>query len=335
MPAALTLTGPQVRRLPPDVTARRLRLRDCPALEELPDGLAVRHLEIANCPRLTRLPRGLRCYEVQARGSNLTELPPDLRVDFRLDLQDSKRLTHLPAGLTVGSLNLRGCDALERLPEGLTVSFLDLTGCARLTDWPRRVSVRCGDLVLTGCTGLTRLPAGLEVARLDLRDCANVRDLPPDLRVTTGIDVAGSGLATRFAGTPLPPALRGVPLWWRGVPVSERVAFRPETVAAGEVLAEGNAERRRVMLERVGFERFTAEAGAAVLDADRDPGGERRLLRVPLPGDEDLVCVAVVCPSTGRQYVLRVPPATRTCRQAAAWLAGFDDPDEYQPVVET
>jgi hypothetical protein len=32
--------------------------------------------------------------------------------------------------------------------------------------------------------------------------------------------------------------------------------------------------------------------------------------------------------------VLRVPPWTRTCREAAAWIAGFEDPDEYQPVIE-
>ena len=39
--------------------------------------------------------------------------------------------------------------------------------------------------------------------------------------------------------------------------------------------------------------------------------------------------------STGRQYALRVPPAMRTCRQAAAWTAGFTDPADYNPLVET
>jgi hypothetical protein len=31
----------------------------------------------------------------------------------------------------------------------------------------------------------------------------------------------------------------------------------------------------------------------------------------------------------------KVQPRTRTCRQAAAWMAGFDDPEKYRPVVET
>ena len=81
--------------------------------------------------------------------------------------------------------------------------------------------------------------------------------------------------------------------------------------------------------------RFLEEAHAEVLDRDRDPGGERQLLRVPLPGDEPLVCVSVFCPSTSRQYVLRVPPTTKTCRQGVAWMAGFDNPDDYRPLVET
>jgi hypothetical protein len=34
-------------------------------------------------------------------------------------------------------------------------------------------------------------------------------------------------------------------------------------------------------------------------------------------------------------YALRVPPTMRSCRQAAAWMAGFDDPDDYRPLVET
>ena len=77
------------------------------------------------------------------------------------------------------------------------------------------------------------------------------------------------------------------------------------------------------------------EAGATVMDRDRDAGGERQLLRVKLEGDEDLVCVSVSCPSTERRYLLRVPPTMRTCRQAVAWTAGFDDPELYRPLVET
>ncbi len=59
------------------------------------------------------------------------------------------------------------------------------------------------------------------------------------------------------------------------------------------------------------------------------------LLLPAVQRDEDLVCVSLNCPSTGRRYVLRVPPAIDTCRRAAAWLAGFDNADDYAPVLET
>jgi hypothetical protein len=326
----LELKGAEgVTRLPAGLKARRLRLVECPDLETLPEGLRVRHLEIKDCPRLTTLPAGLHCYEIDAPASSLVGLPDGLRVDFRFDLRNSEQLTRLSAGLKVGSLVLRGCTALEQLPEGLDVCFLDLQGCRRLRHWPRAVTIRHGHLNLAG-TGFTALPPGVrQVGQLDLRDCPGVTNLPAGLEVASWVDVGGSGL------TRLPHTLQDVRLRWRGVAVTERIAFRPDTLTVGEILNEANAEVRRVMLERVGFEWFFRSADAEVLDQDRDPGGERRLLRVPLPNDEPLVCLSVACPSTGRQYALRVPPAMTTCRQAAAWMAGFDDAADYRPLIET
>jgi hypothetical protein len=89
------------------------------------------------------------------------------------------------------------------------------------------------------------------------------------------------------------------------------------------------------MIERIGFERFLKEVNARVLHEDTDPGGPRQLLQVDLTGDEPLVCVSVHCPSTGRHYLIRVPPTMTTCHQAVAWTAGFDDPADYAPVAET
>jgi len=133
----------------------------------------------------------------------------------------------------------------------------------------------------------------------------------------------------------LPASARGAQIRWRGVPIDARIAFQPETITASEVLDQPNAELRRVLLERMGYDAFLSQARAQTLDTDRDKGGERRLLKVDLAGDEPLVCVSVLCPSTGRQYLIRVPPSMRTCRQAVAWVAGFDNADDYRPLVET
>ena len=307
-----------------------LSLEGDAALTSLPPGLRVTRLTLSGCRRLTSLPTGLRCYELDAKDTPLASLPGDLRVENRLDLSGCAALRSLSDGLKVGTLSLAGCISLRALPEGLDVSFLDVSGCVGLREWPQRGSLRFGRLNARGCSGLTSLPPWLtQIAQLDLRGCERLTSLPDGLRVTSWLDLADTGI------TALPDGLAALPLRWRGVPIDARIAFHPETIAASEVLGEGNAEKRRVLLERMGYEAFLADAQAQVLDRDTDPGGERRLLRVPLPADEDLICVAVSCPSTGRQYVIRVPPRTRTCRQAAAWIAGFENADDYRPIAET
>ena len=336
-PAGLRVTGhldlssnDGLVELPAGLTVNSLDLSGCSALRALPGDLRVRRLNLSGCRALRELPSGLDCYELELRFMALRTLPPDIRVAYRLDLTGCTKLESLPAGLKAGSLILRDCIALSALPEGLDVCFLDISGCTRLTGWPREASVRIGRLNASGCARLQSLPQWLtHLAQLDINGCANLAELPEGLTVASWIDLAHTGIRV------LPPSLQGVRLRWRGVPIDERIAFHPETITAQEVLDESNAELRRVLLERMGYETFLRDADAKVLDRDRDPGGERRLLKVPMEGDEDLVCLSVICPSTGRQYLLRVPPAMRSCRQAAAWIAGFDNQNDYRPIAET
>lgn len=313
-PEGMTVTG-------------NLNLSNQKRLRLLPENLTCANLEISGCDNLLELPRGLRCQYLSAQNSRLTRLPADLQVKFRLDLSSSTQLEALPEGLSVGSLILRECTALRALPEGLDTSFLDITGCTRLERFPQRGRVSIGHLVARGCTRLRALPSWLErLAQVDLAGCELIDALPEGLQISSWIDVADTGIT----------ALENprTPLRWRGVPVDHRIAFQPETITAQEILETENTELRRVKLERMGYERFLEEIDAQVLDRDRDAGGERKLLRVPFPGDEDFVAIWVICPSTARNYVLRVPPTMKTCHQAAAWLAGFDNPDDYAPLIE-
>ena len=122
----------------------------------------------------------------------------------------------------------------------------------------------------------------------------------------------------------------------------------PDPVARGEftvedILAMPNAEVRRTMIElyeRDGQGRFLRDARADLVAMDLDHlGHARRLLRVPMLGDEPYVGIEVVNSTpepdgTHRHYFLRVPPWVTTCRQAVAWT--FDiPPDEFEPSVET
>lgn len=296
-----------------------------------PAGLTVEGtLDLTGKSKLVELPTGLTCYELKASRTGLTSLPADLSVECALDLEGCSKLRHLPAGLKVGTLNVANCANLEELPERLDVWFLNISGCTKLARFPRRATIARGNLNVNGCQSLVGLPDYLtDLGTLDIGNCPQITALPPQLQISSWIELAGSGL------TSLPPQLQEISIRWRGVLIDLTTAFFPERLRAATVLKERNAERRRVMIERMGFDRFMREAGTEKLHADRDPGGPRELLRVPMKGDEDIVCLSVNCPSTGRHYLLRVPPTMKTCRQAAAWMAGFDDEKLYKPVIET
>jgi hypothetical protein len=113
------------------------------------------------------------------------------------------------------------------------------------------------------------------------------------------------------------------------------VAFDPESITPDEILHEPNLTMRWVLLDRVGMEWFLDRSDPSIVDVDHDAGGQRRLMRIAFPNGEDVVCLEVHCPSTGHRYVLRVPPRMGNCAQAAAWMAGYSNPANYQPIVET
>jgi hypothetical protein len=300
---------------------------------KLPANLAAEVLDCTGCRWLDHVPRGLQAYELSLAQTRIERLAEDLKVQSALNLTDCEELRELPAGLTVGSLVLRGCRSLESLPESLDVWFLDMTGCWAFQHWPRQAKIRSGRLTLRGCTALTSLPSYLgPLAGLNLRDCPNIRELPAGLRITGWIDIAQSGLGNVKS---IPEALKNVEIRWQGVRIDTRIWLHPETITVDEILEERNVERRRVLMDRFGIGRFVEEAQAEILDRDHDRGGLRQLVRVPLADDEPLVALSCSCPSTGHQYFLRVPPVTATCHQAAAWIAGFEDPDDYHPLVET
>lgn len=298
-------------------------------LNALPNHLTCDTLMVQECQNLHSLPEGLKVKTLLASHTHLTHLPAGLQVQIKLDLEGCTNLHSLPEGLKVGSLVLRDCVRLQSLPEQLEVFFLDVSGCSLLESLPESARVLGGHVVLTGCRRLTHLPAWLtRVARLDLRGCESLNTLPETLKISGWLDLADSGITSL-------PHHSQVPLRWKGVAIEARVAFDPESITGQEVLDTPNAELRRVKLERMGYEKFLSEVHAQILDEDRDTGGPRKLLKVPMHDDEDLVALWVICPSTDRNYVIRVPPTMQTAHQAAAWLAGFDDPTLYQPVMET
>ncbi len=184
-----------------------------------------------------------------------------------------------------------------------------------------------GHLNLSGAANIDRLPENLTCESLDISDCKYITTLPKGLHVTHWIEIAGSGI-------PSLPAGHGFSLRWRGVHVTDRIAFAGESLTGQEILRTDNVEMRRIAIERLGYETFLHQVGGVIRDRDTDAGGDRQLICIAFDDDEALMLLKVICPSTGHLHVLRVPPYMDTCHQSAAWIAGFDRPDDYHPAIE-
>jgi hypothetical protein len=136
------------------------------------------------------------------------------------------------------------------------------------------------------------------------------------------------------------PAIRYRDGWsiyvWHGVRVPASIIEHPETITAKAITAESNAEIRRVMVTRMGAERYVAELGVRRTQAD-DYG---ELYRVSRPDDSDLVLVKVQNSTPEpdghfKDYFLRVHPDCQSAREGIAWSFAKDTASAYEPAVET
>lgn len=325
-----------------------LELRELPALETLPSSIDTAALVLGEMPLLRTLPTDLRFQRARfSRVECLESLPPNLIIES-LAVSSCPRFKALPPQLlVVEAIEVDGCPDFETIPpETVCYEFKSTGGKVRAIDtkWRalRGLTVRspllerlpstllfAESLDLNGCTALKRLPPRLTVrSSLDLTDCAALEEVPAQMPPPQRVELGG----TRLNG--VPGSWQAIPISWHRVPVSARILYQPDRVPPSEVLAEGNLEVRRIMLQRIGFEAFARSVDSVLVDEDRDPGGARRLLRIPTKATQDIFLLNVRCPSTQREYMLRVPPTVTTCHAAAAALAGLP-PDRYNPIVET
>ncbi len=92
------------------------------------------------------------------------------------------------------------------------------------------------------------------------------------------------------------------------------------------VITAKNAEVRRFLMKRVGYQEVKDAVNAEVVHID----GTSELLKF---ADGDMY-VKVKDSSTEREYLLYVPSHLKTCRAAIAWTFGLSE-QEYRPVIET
>ena len=135
---------------------------------------------------------------------------------------------------------------------------------------------------------------------------------------------------------------------YHGVRVPGWILENPEKISRDDILNEENAEVRRVMIEKIGWEKYLDLFGAETINTD--DWGE--LLRAEIDGNEQWLVKAVnsTAEPNGefKTYILMVDDpmkhyGVRTARAALASMIRYEDtgelaletPEEYKPLVET
>lgn len=137
-----------------------------------------------------------------------------------------------------------------------------------------------------------------------------------------------SGPALQFADGYAIHFLHGIEVW-------PAIVEDPNTLTLEMIFEEMNVERRRVLIDHYGRERFVQDAGAQVRSKD----SYGALVLVPIPGQEGMVFVRVLNSTpepdgTFKTYFLRVPPYMTSPKAAVAWTFGLEA-DEYLPDNES
>jgi len=121
---------------------------------------------------------------------------------------------------------------------------------------------------------------------------------------------------------------------WNGTRIPADFLEKTDEITAKEVVAEGNQEFKRILVEIIGWDRIISELGAKKVQMD-DYGALYVLEDYALDdGEEVAKFVRVSDPSTDRKYMLRVPPDTKTARGGVAWTFDIAEED-YAPAQES
>jgi hypothetical protein len=149
------------------------------------------------------------------------------------------------------------------------------------------------------------------------------------------------GLLHRWDGEPAVRWANGRSYYfWRGVHMSERIGSAPDELTTSQIRNSTNTERRRVMIERYGTERFLHDVGSELIAQD-DMGRLWRTRHPVARDEEEPLALVEVTNSTAepdgshRHYFLRVPPTIRTARSAVAWTFGFNSAADYLVTLES
>ena len=365
----LVLDGVNISTLPPDLQMApggELVLQNCARLESLPAGLTgsglLKRIVIRDCPKLESLPDLMAQTWVVLERLGIQKIESKVEAP-RVRIWRCAKLSQITAQVTTSLLTIRHCASLTQFatPVG-PLKLLDVRGCSSLAFLPDGLCLKTEEynpamLDVTGCAALTYLPTHLTVdgAYTGQAFC---------------LDFEGSGLreapvypfpwVVRIRRTRLEPSFVFSPemVAPRDILLHQNAEVRRvlmERLGVDNLLGriahtildedrDAGGPRRLVLIQwsvplsppplepnSVSMFRSIAWLAASLVGPGLQPVRRRGASRT----DADSRFLHCRCPSTGREYFLPVPPTVATCREAAAWLAGFDRAEDYAPVQET
>jgi internalin A len=99
----------------------------------------------------------------------------------------------------------------------------------------------------------------------------------------------------------------------------------PDLWQAEWLLSEENAEIRRLLIQRIGYDRICQQLQAVELDSWQ----EYTLLKIDNADVEPIYLLKMTCPSTGFIHALRVPPDVESAKEAIRWVNWDIKPEEF------
>jgi len=164
-------------------------------------------------------------------------------------------------------------------------------------------------------------------------ECVIISDRPEFIAVDTDKKLhCAYGMAIRYRD--------GFGLYmWHGIKVDEKIILHPEELTIHDWQNEKNAEIRRIIVERMGYEKFLSSTNAKLI-AEDDLG---KLWKIDMGQSIRPLMLVEVINSTAepdgtfKKYFLSVNERTKTPKEGIA--ASFSFPtgkvDEYKPAIET
>jgi internalin A len=111
-----------------------------------------------------------------------------------------------------------------------------------------------------------------------------------------------------------------------GVKLPEQYGkVHPDLWQAEWLLSEENAELRRLLIERIGYDRICQQLQAVELDSWQ----EYTLLKIDDADVEPIYLLKMTCPSTGHIHALRVRPDLESAQEAIRWVNWDIDSEEF------